>query len=1124
MALGTVVSIAAPADAQEPPSATLTYRFTLTRGGDTTGASSVDWLKSGTTSAADFAPGQLFAGTVSFTAGQTTAYIDFLVKADALTEATETIDVTLSNPVGCVIVGGLGGYAIAVDTDGSVTLTPPASATPGTHAEFEYEIADDFDQTASSAVTINVISPGAATYTNGYEQKANTYIGPDSEAMTGFPVYFDFQHPALRTQINGGSVRAQYQDVRLEDGAGNKLSHGLLFHDVVIGRIQGIYKRSRSASAWNAVEVYCGRQAGAVDEQDWAGATAGHHFFCRGDTGVDLTGNARHLTPTAVAATTLFGYPAGRFNGTTSKLELANPSAWLNGTSAFTLLLDLQHDQIAIDQGFFRVGGTSTGTDTACAMMARSDAALLADPTKLALYFAKQDTSISAVTTNCAVNGEANRIQSGKPSTFAMAWTSGAAQEFVSDDLAETEITKGVATPTGTLVVPGGPMAFGFGPRAPWAGTMGLVRMASSRRSDAWIKAEQRNRLNPLLMIAAGAFRAPGATAPPVAFPDTATANGSTPTIDISPLANDTGTGLSILSVGTPTNGAATRLNATTIRYTQTLTFSGVAYIPYTIQDSAGRQSSSVVAVTVTQATVTARADTYTVSASAMTELAVLANDDPPGLVEVDAITVQGTKGTAAPSADKTKVEYTAGAVTGADSFTYRGKIIGGSATGTATVALTITAPASFPARLYQPMHRPLVEADIEVFRIGIDTAFTNNDWSRYLLLVWPDAIFTGTCNFDNLRYKGVFEVGGHYGPIGTTDKWRNSGITKVEPALKGNGGMLQRSFANPPLAHRTPTSRVYWWCDGLLIDTCAQTGDVLGRTQSCWWGDFWKTGVVRTSDGLYVDRASDAFIQRTDILNSNYFFSEWTGSAGGGQACHSDWLQNESLCMRSLNVWMFHGQCNGQGFYVTPDQSFDTATGLPKGKAPRDGFIEMSYCHFEPMPWDPVSDKFPSITDLKYVALAQKNSTNANDTTATFTDSAGNTHNVPAAYYWGLYVGPEVYLQETADGCTGNPTQLLGKPYNTTASYTRNATARTYTWTVDKRCFDASLHDYYVLGATGGAGTGLGGMWGRAAGWLKRSASIDAPSYQMVPTAARGRSRRITTAAGLLAYLDSGL
>ena len=62
------------------------------------------------------------------------------------------------------------------------------------------------------------------------------------------------------------------------------------------------------------------------------------------------------------------------------------------------------------------------------------------------------------------------------------------------------------------------------------------------------------------------------------------------------------------------------------------------------------------------------------------------------------------------------------------------------------------------------------------------------------------------------------------------------------------------------------------------------------------------------------------------------------------------------------------------------------------------------------------------------------------------------------------------------------------------------------------------------MLGATGGAGTGLGGMWGRAAGWLKRSASIDAPSYQMVPTAARGRSRRITTAAGLLAYLDSGL
>lgn len=76
---------------------TTNFTFTVTRGGDTSGASSATWtVSNGTTDAADFT-GAL-TGTVSFAAGETSQTITVQVVGDTGIEPNETFTVTLTNP------------------------------------------------------------------------------------------------------------------------------------------------------------------------------------------------------------------------------------------------------------------------------------------------------------------------------------------------------------------------------------------------------------------------------------------------------------------------------------------------------------------------------------------------------------------------------------------------------------------------------------------------------------------------------------------------------------------------------------------------------------------------------------------------------------------------------------------------------------------------------------------------------------------------------------------------------------------------------------------------------------------------------------------------------------------
>ncbi len=104
--VGSVVSVAATTtNLLEGSVGTVAHTFTVTRSGNTTGTSTVNWAVTGpTVDATDFG-GTLPSGTVNFAANQTTATITVNASGDTTPEINENFTVTLSTPsVGTSIV------------------------------------------------------------------------------------------------------------------------------------------------------------------------------------------------------------------------------------------------------------------------------------------------------------------------------------------------------------------------------------------------------------------------------------------------------------------------------------------------------------------------------------------------------------------------------------------------------------------------------------------------------------------------------------------------------------------------------------------------------------------------------------------------------------------------------------------------------------------------------------------------------------------------------------------------------------------------------------------------------------------------------------------------------------
>ncbi|MBE9604195.1 pre-peptidase C-terminal domain-containing protein [Acetobacteraceae bacterium H6797] len=116
----------------EGDSGSTAFTFTVTRGGYTGVAGTVDWAVTGSgdnpANAADFVGGILPSGTLSFGAGETSKTITVYVAGDTLVEQTENFQVTLSNGNGMAIAGNTATGTITnddqpVDTAGNTIAT-----------------------------------------------------------------------------------------------------------------------------------------------------------------------------------------------------------------------------------------------------------------------------------------------------------------------------------------------------------------------------------------------------------------------------------------------------------------------------------------------------------------------------------------------------------------------------------------------------------------------------------------------------------------------------------------------------------------------------------------------------------------------------------------------------------------------------------------------------------------------------------------------------------------------------------------------------------------------------------------------------------------------------------------
>ncbi len=105
--------------------------FTVTRRGDLTGSSSVDWSVTGTSgnpiNGQDLLGGRLPSGTLAFAPGEAVGTITLSIQGDDAVEANEVLLLTLANPTGARL-GQASATAVLRNDDAALSVTGPAMA------------------------------------------------------------------------------------------------------------------------------------------------------------------------------------------------------------------------------------------------------------------------------------------------------------------------------------------------------------------------------------------------------------------------------------------------------------------------------------------------------------------------------------------------------------------------------------------------------------------------------------------------------------------------------------------------------------------------------------------------------------------------------------------------------------------------------------------------------------------------------------------------------------------------------------------------------------------------------------------------------------------------------------
>lgn len=217
---------AANADQNEGNSGSMVFTFTVTRSGDTSIASSVDWaVSSDAADGSDFVGGALPTGVVTFAAGETSKTISFEVSGDLDSESDELFSVVLSNASEGTLIATSSASGVirnddAAPTPPGITVTPVSGLTTtemGGTATFTIVLnsaptADVVIQLASSDLTEGTINRSSLTFTpdNWSTAQIVTITGVDDTVRDRNVQY------TIRTAA-AQSADADYQGLNADD-------------------------------------------------------------------------------------------------------------------------------------------------------------------------------------------------------------------------------------------------------------------------------------------------------------------------------------------------------------------------------------------------------------------------------------------------------------------------------------------------------------------------------------------------------------------------------------------------------------------------------------------------------------------------------------------------------------------------------------------------------------------------------------------------------------------------------------------------------------------------------------------------------------------------------------------
>jgi hypothetical protein len=280
-------------------------------------------------------------------------------------------------------------------------------------------------------------------------------INPPTDHLLNPSDAYKAAYRAIDNITTGRVFAADGKDIRFETTTGVKLSHDLEYYDPLTGEVVAWVNTNLTPTALNQIFVYYGKAGLAATEADPVGCWTGYLCVYNPSTGLDRTGNGRHLTPTAVTADSIFG-AAGSFNGTTSQESRPLFNA-ANGLSALTVEAWVKGDTASMNRPIVAAGPATAPSVAALGLLLQYSTPAPHGATNTLRF--KLQTSAGEVLVEGPAGIQLNTLQN-----VVGIWQSGVVGKIFTDTKAVVPTFASPAVTGTTLVGRGGGLFVGCSP------------------------------------------------------------------------------------------------------------------------------------------------------------------------------------------------------------------------------------------------------------------------------------------------------------------------------------------------------------------------------------------------------------------------------------------------------------------------------------------------------------------------------------------------------------------------------------------------------------------------------------------------------------------------------------